>query len=75
MRMMRGNFEGALNLAVEKQRDIEKAKGFTGRSAFLAGLEDVLAATHRGEHIEIFGVPRGPRIPLITDSKKEGSGC
>ena len=54
MKVHRENLMMALNLAIIDQRKAEKAHGFTGDSAFVAGITELLKAVQRGENIEFF---------------------
>lgn len=55
MRMLTSNFIAAMSLAIRKQEELEKARGFTGDmcSAFLAGLRAVRDAANNNEAVYI----------------------
>lgn len=52
-RMLKENFEFALRIAIDKRTETEKSWGYTGESAFLAGMKSILKASQEGEEIVI----------------------
>jgi len=53
MQVYESNLSAALSVAIAERRKVEAQLGYTGDSAFVAGLVQVLEAFERGEHIEI----------------------
>jgi len=51
--ILRENLAQALGIAIRTEQQCNREIGNTGKSAFLAGIEDTLAAINRGEYITV----------------------
>lgn len=53
MKVYRSNLQNALYIAIKRQDEDEKERGYSTDSAFLAGLKEIYTALSKGENLEI----------------------